>query len=149
MIAKDMESPKVRSDEDLLLLLRNASAGLTHLLGRELRSFGMTPLEYACLELISASRLPLTQRQIGERLRIDRSFAAKMILRLERRAWLRRVRHAHDGRQWYLLPTHNGRETFARVSRGVVAVYRRLQRPFGLDQWRECIRILRRLSGPR
>jgi DNA-binding MarR family transcriptional regulator len=69
---------------------------------------GLTPKHFGCLAVIVADG-PLSQQELGERLRVDRTTIVALVDELERRGFLARRRNPSDRRAYALEATPAGR----------------------------------------
>jgi len=81
---------------------------------RRFSAFRVPPAQYSVLILIGDNP-GRTQAEIGEALNIERAALAKMLHRLERRGWIKRL--VNDGRSHSLVLTASGRRTLKRLLR--------------------------------
>ncbi|MEZ4503170.1 MAG: MarR family transcriptional regulator [Dehalococcoidia bacterium] len=91
------------------------------------RAFGLhRPEETPCGQPIPASEahallelaggVPLSQKALGARIRLDKSTVSRLVARLEERAWVRRDPHPGDGRSVLLCLTTQGRLAAERLA---------------------------------
>jgi DNA-binding MarR family transcriptional regulator len=101
-----MELPENLSARTSYLLGRAASA--VQALGeRDLEPLGITPREYSVLAVL-AERSPLSQTQVAEILRLDRTTILKLGASLERKGLVSRARDASDARAYAVALTPAG-----------------------------------------
>jgi DNA-binding MarR family transcriptional regulator len=90
------------------------------------RAFGLhRPEETPCGQPVPASEAhalmeiahhaPLSQKALGEGLRLEKSTVSRLVARLEQRAWVRREPHPRDGRSALLGLTPDGRQAADRL----------------------------------
>lgn len=101
-----MELPENLSARTSYLLGRAATR--LHALGeRDLQPIGITPREYSVLAVL-ADRSPLSQTQVAEILRLDRTTILKLGASLERKGLVVRERDANDARAYAVALTPAG-----------------------------------------
>ena len=71
---------------------------------------------HALLELSRESEIPLTQKDLALRLRLEKSTVSRLVSLLEGRGWLQRSRSQEDGRAMELWLTEGGRKAAADVA---------------------------------
>ncbi len=71
---------------------------------------------HALLELSRESEIPLTQKDLASRLRLEKSTVSRLVSLLEGRGWLQRIRSREDGRAMELWLTEGGRRAAADVA---------------------------------
>jgi DNA-binding MarR family transcriptional regulator len=69
---------------------------------------------------------PLTQSQLGSRLRLEKSTISRLVGQLEERGWVERRRAEHDGRVLLLALTDQGRQMADQVASSRAAYFARL-----------------------
>ena len=89
---------------------------------------------------------PLTLNELSVTLYVDKSTASRIVDALERKGYVRRNRHAHDGRALQLAPTGRGRRLFATIERDLLQQERRLLAQFEPEVRRAAVELVRGLS---
>lgn len=69
---------------------------------------------------------PLTQKELGARLRLEKSTVTRLVSQLEERRWLRRERHLVDGRMVRLWLTDPGQQAATQLATARAAMFARL-----------------------
>lgn len=68
-----------------------------------------TRQECQALLLVGATETPLTVQEFAGRMGLEKTWASRLVARMEKRSLLRRVDHPVDGRSWLLELTAKGR----------------------------------------
>lgn len=100
---------------------------LQELMTAFVRAFGLhRPEETPCGQPMSASEAhalseiaraaPMSQKDLAERLRLEKSTVSRLVARLEGRAWVRRDPHPQDGRSVLLYLTAEGQQATGRLA---------------------------------
>lgn len=87
-----------------------------------------TPPQYAALVAIARGGR-IDQRRLGELASLDKSSAAEVVARLERRGWMMRTADARDRRRWLLELTSPARLALHHLAPAVADIQRRLLDP--------------------
>ena len=95
-------------------LLYRAAATSTSMADARLRELGLTARQVGILTLVVEAR-PLTQRQLGETIGIDRTTMVALIDDLEGKALIERRTHPSDRRAFLIHPTKKGARAQARA----------------------------------
>ena len=69
-----------------------------------------TAKECQAVLLVGAAVQPLTVQEFAERMGLEKTWASRLVIRLEKRGLLRRTDHPDDGRSWLLDLTPKGRK---------------------------------------
>ena len=109
-------------------LLRRCRQLLQSMFVAECSAFGITPLQYAVMEVLSHLS-GLNQRELAELAAIDLSTTAAIIPRLERLGIIVRSHKSRDRRSVVIDLTDAGRETLARMRPAVRRASERLMQP--------------------
>lgn len=118
------------------------------------RAFGLhRPDETPCGQPMSASEAhalseisldaPLSQKDLGERLRLEKSTVSRLVARLEKRGWVQRDPHPRDGRSALLCPTPQGRQAAEQLEAARTEKFRAL---FAAVAEEERVGLLRALA---
>jgi DNA-binding MarR family transcriptional regulator len=99
--------------------------------------------------------VPLSQRDLAERLRLEKSSISRMVAEMERKELLVRERDPHDRRQYRLRLTDRGRAAHAAMAskshgqhQGWVAAMTHTERAALLKGLPALIRVIRQHVGP-
>jgi len=74
-----------------------------------------TAKECHALLLLGSSTAPLTQQEFAERMGLEKTWASRLVARMEKRGLVRRADHPEDGRSWLLVLTAKGRKEHAEL----------------------------------
>lgn len=80
----------------------------------------------------------ITQRQLGEKLCLEKSSASRLLEGLERRNWIVRTKNPKDSRQKLVTPTQKVLETAERCSSIAKAILQEAQSGMSEDEQRAC-----------
>lgn len=69
-----------------------------------------TTKECHALMLLGSAGAPLTQQEFAERMGLEKTWASRLVARLERSGLVRRSEHPDDGRSWLIGLTPKGRK---------------------------------------
>ena len=68
-----------------------------------------TAKECQALLLVASAAAPLTVQDFAERMSLEKTWASRLVVRMEKRGLIRRVAHPEDGRSWLIEVTAKGR----------------------------------------
>ena len=91
---------------------------------------------------------PMTQKALGDMLRIDRTTMVTLIDDLERKGYVIRHRHPRDRRAFLIEPTDEGRAAKVAAVRILDAQKRRFLAPLTPDQQEQLGALLKLLQRP-
>jgi DNA-binding MarR family transcriptional regulator len=91
---------------------------------------------------------PMTQKALGDQLRIDRTTMVALIDDLERQGYVTRQRHPRDRRAFLIEPTTRGRAAKADAITILDEQKRRFLAPLTQDQQQQLLALLRLLQRP-
>jgi len=74
-----------------------------------------TTKECQALLLLSHSQTPPSVQEFAERMSLEKTWASRLVVRLEKRGLIRRVDHPDDGRSWLIELTAKGRNESAKL----------------------------------
>ncbi len=146
--AEPEREPLPPSMRDRVPLLLYRAAELSHSLASEmLARIQLTARQAGILTLVT-EREPMTQKALGDTLRIDRTTMVSLIDDLEAKGYVTRQRHPRDRRAFLVQPTASGRA--AKVQ--AVAILDKQQRlflaPLTSAQRQQLGALLKRLQQP-
>ena len=152
MSVPDVSPPDDPSGEDLpAALLRSPGFVLNKVAQRfaeeadaSLEPFGIKSKHHGVMALLHMAG-PLTQVEIGARLRVDRTTMVALIDDLERLGYARRNRHPQDRRAYAVDLTDAGRDALAQARAALHGVDDRLQAPLDAADRRRLLDLLTRL----
>jgi DNA-binding MarR family transcriptional regulator len=112
---------------------------------------GLTPKHFGCLAVIVAEG-PLSQHELGARLRVDRTTIVALVDELERRGFLARRRNPTDRRAYALEATAPGRRWLERTEAQLAEAEERILAPLEAEEREQLIALLQKLvysrAGP-
>lgn len=130
--------------ERIPFLLYRAAEASHALANSMLTELGLTARQVGILTLVT-ERAPMTQKELGAELQIDRTVMVDLIDQLEARGLVQRCRNPQDRRAFLIKPTTAGRE----LKQAAIAVLDRQQEiflePLAADERRILAGILTRL----
>jgi DNA-binding MarR family transcriptional regulator len=74
-----------------------------------------TAKECSALLLLSQSESPPTVQEFADRMSLEKTWASRLVVRLEKRGLIKRVDHPDDGRSWIIELTAKGRAECAKL----------------------------------
>ena len=124
--------PFASAKEELWLNLSRTAAALGHELEQRLRPFGLSPTQYNVLRILrGAGESGLCQYEIGERLVAQVPDVPRIVERMEKAGWLKRVRGEQDRRMVMAVATQEGlrlvRELDAPMEEWMASLFRGLE----------------------
>ena len=105
---------------------------------------GLDPKHFGALSVIAAEG-PLSQQELGERMRVDRTTIVALVDELERRGFLARGRNPIDRRAYALEATAAGRRWLDRAGAALAEAEARILAPLDPDEREQLIRLLHKL----
>lgn len=109
-------TPKPSPERRLPVLLRHAWYALNQTFRRRIAHAGLTPGQFTALRTLSeAGDTGLTQRALTRLMASDPNTVTVLMVRLEKRGWVRRVAHEEDGRANRVTLAPAGLRKFQRV----------------------------------
>ena len=105
---------------------------------------GLGGKHFGCMATI-ANEGPLSQHELGDRLRVDRTTIVALVDELERRNLVARRRNPEDRRAYALEATAAGRRWVKRTSAALAKAEARLLEGLEPDEREELIRLLQKL----
>lgn len=140
------ELPPSMRDRVPFLLYRAAEQ--SHSLANDmLARVGLTARQVGILTLVT-EREPMTQKALGEVLRIDRTTMVALIDDLESKGHVRRQRHPRDRRAFLVCATESGQAAKAEAIDILDEQQRRFLAPLTAAEQRQLGDLLRRLQRP-
>lgn len=104
----------------------------------------VTPLQFAVLTALEAEP-ELNQRELGERVALDKSTIGDLVARLSRRGYVTRRPDPMDARRRILFITPAGREVLLATRPSIVDIGQQILEPLANDEQVELIRLLAKL----
>src|SRR5436190_3420914 len=105
---------------------------------------GLDPKHFGALSVIAAEG-PLSQQELGERMRVDRTTIVALVDELERRGFLARRRNPIDRRAYALEATAAGRRWLDRAGAVLAEAEARILAPLDPDEREQLIGLLHKL----
>jgi DNA-binding MarR family transcriptional regulator len=87
--------------------------------------FSLSLSEMFALMALSAEA-PMSQQVLAEQMHLEKSTVSRLIKRLERRGWVKRVRDLHDTRMFRLHLSDTGHEAASRLAKSLAERHQRL-----------------------
>ncbi|MEO5957668.1 MAG: MarR family transcriptional regulator [Opitutaceae bacterium] len=116
---------------------------------RLFRPLGLTGAQFNVLNIL-ANHTPeggMSQRELGDRLVVDRSNVSGLLDRLEKTGWVKREDHPEDRRVYRVNLTATGRRLWEKVQPLYVDVLRQVTRGLPPRRMRECLETLQQLEA--
>lgn len=113
---------------------------------RLFRPHGLTGSQYNLLNVIAESPSGLSQRELSDRLIVDRSNVTGLIDRMEAAGWVRRTDHPQDRRVYRVVLTAAGRRLWDEVTPRYLDVVRQVTRALPRRRIKETLATLRHLE---
>jgi DNA-binding MarR family transcriptional regulator len=136
------------SMRDRVPFLLYRAAELSHSLANDmLARIQLTARQVGILTLVT-EREPMTQKALGDTLRIDRTTMVGLIDDLERKGYVIRQRHPRDRRAFLVQPTQSGREAKTQAVAILDEQQRRFLAPLTSAQRQQLAALLKRLQQP-
>jgi DNA-binding MarR family transcriptional regulator len=133
---------------DRVPFLLYRAAEQSHSLANDmLARVGLTARQVGILTLVT-EREPMTQKALGEVLRIDRTTMVALIDDLERKGFVLRQRHPRDRRAFLVCPTEPGQAAKAQAIDILDEQQRRFLAPLAAAEQRQLGDLLKRLQRP-
>lgn len=112
------------------------------LISGELAPYRIGSGQYIFLMAI-ASKEPLTQKALSERLLIDKTTTAKAIAKLEAEGYVRREADPSDNRYQLLYLTESGREVVPKVQEALLRVKNQTRKGISDEQYDQLLGLLK------
>jgi len=142
---RDALPPSMR-DRTTFLLYR--AGELSHSMANDmLAPIGLSARQVGILTLVIELE-PMTQKALGDLLRIDRTTMVTLIDDLERKGYVTRERHPRDRRAFLIEPTDDGRAAKTGAIEILDEQKRRFLAPLNPDQQAELLALLKLLQQP-
>ncbi|MBC7369812.1 MAG: MarR family transcriptional regulator [Undibacterium sp.] len=114
---------------------------------RLFRPHGLTGAPYNVLTILAHEPAGISQRELGDRLVVDRSNVTGLLDRLEKNAWARRGDHPEDRRVYRVSLTPAGRALWQKITPLYLEAAAQITRELPAKRMREGLDILRRLEA--
>lgn len=113
---------------------------------RLFRPLGLTGAQFNVLNLLAAASGGVSQRELGDRLLVDRSNVTGLLDRMEKAGWVRRADHPEDRRVYLVTLTPAGRTLWAKANPLYLEVVAQVTAGLTAQRMGECIETLDRLG---
>jgi len=110
------------------------------------RPHGLTAAQFNVLNLIARSDSGMSQRELSDKLVVDRSNVTGLLDRMEKAGWVRRDDDPEDRRIYRVSLTAVGRKLWGKVSPQYVAAVAEVTRGLSGNQVRDCVDLLVQLT---
>ncbi len=110
-----------------------------------LSALGLTADQYVLLALLSRED-GTTQKELTARASSDPNTVREMLVLLERKGLVKRVRHETDGRAHRVLLTASGRRVYARSAKVLRPLQEEMLAPLSQQEARALVRCLERIT---
>ena len=114
---------------------------------RLFRPHGLTGAQYNVLNILAHELTGISQRELGDRLVVDRSNVTGLLDRLEKNGWVRRVDHPDDRRVYRISLTPAGRSLWQKITPLYLDVVVQITRELPAKRMQDGLDILRRLES--
>lgn len=137
---------KNETGQKLVAALLAASGALLRESERLFRPHGLTSAQFNVLNVIALGGESLSQREISDRLVVDRSNVTGLVDRMEKAGWVRRADHPVDRRAYRVVFTPAGRKLWETVIPAYAAAVNHLTRDLTERRMRETLAVLRQFE---
>jgi DNA-binding MarR family transcriptional regulator len=127
-------------------LLFRASARSLALANEMLATLALNARQAGILTMVT-EREPMTQKDLGDALGIDRTTMVALLDDLEEKGYATRQRHPHDRRAFLVHPTEAGRQTQAAAVRVLDQQQHQFLAPLTAAEREQLAALLKRLLG--
>ena len=114
---------------------------------RLFRPHALTGAQYNVLNILAHEPAGISQRELGDRLVVDRSNVTGLLDRLEKNGWVRRDDHPGDRRVYRVSLTPAGRALWQKITPLYLDVVAQITRELPAKRMRDGLDILRRLEA--
>lgn len=139
---------KTKAGRDYALVVAVLSTADAFLRGsqRLFRPLGLTGAQFNVLNLLAESADGVSQRELGDRLLVDRSNVTGLLDRMEKTGWVRRTDHPEDRRVYLVRLTPAGRELWTKANAVYLEVVAQVTAGLPAKRMEECTELLARLE---
>lgn len=134
-----------RLEEQVGFSLRLAQQRATDIFAEVMRSFDVTPMQFAALAKLDEVG-PTSQNQLGRLIAMDPATTFSVIGRLVRRGWVAQAPDAGDARLVILSLTGQGKASVGEMKAIAAEVSRRTLAPLSEQETAQFLELLRRLT---
>ncbi len=114
---------------------------------RLFRPHGITAAQYNVLNILAHEPQGMSQRELGDRLVVDRSNVTGLLDRLEKNEWVRRDDHPDDRRVYRVSLTPAGRALWQKIAPLYLDVVAQITRELSAKRMQDGLDILRQLEA--
>jgi DNA-binding MarR family transcriptional regulator len=114
---------------------------------RLFRPHGLTAAQYNVLNILAASPEGISQRELGDRLVVDRSNVTGLLDRLEKSGWVRRTDDPVDRRVYRVVLTPAGRTLWGKITPLYLDVVEQITRSLSAKRLEEGLDLLKTLEA--
>ncbi len=113
---------------------------------RLFRPHGLSGAQYNLLNVVAEFEEGLSQRELSDRLVVDRSNVTGLIDRMEKAGWVKRTNHPTDRRAYRVVPTAAGRKLWEEVTPRYLEVVAQVTDGLTERRMKECCDTLKALE---
>lgn len=114
---------------------------------RLFRPLGLTGAQYNVLNILAGSPDGISQRELGDRLVVDRSNVTGLLDRLEKSGWVRRTDDPADRRVYRVVLTPAGRALWSKVTPLYLEVVTQITRGLSAKRLQDGLDLLKTLEA--
>ncbi|MBU2955881.1 MarR family winged helix-turn-helix transcriptional regulator [Marinobacter sp. F3R08] len=105
--------------------------------------FGLTPVQYSAISALEG--LELDQKQLGQKVGIDRASTTDVLRRIEKAGWIERRKCPEDGRRQLARLTPRGEELLSQVTESALRAHDRTLEPLTKAERMRFIRYMSKI----
>jgi DNA-binding MarR family transcriptional regulator len=113
---------------------------------RLFRPHGLTSAQYNVLNILAEEPVGISQRELGDRLVVDRSNVTGLLDRMEAAGWVRRDDHPEDRRVYRVSLTPAGRALWKKIHPRYLKVVNQVTEGLAPAKMADGVKMLRRLE---
>jgi MarR family 2-MHQ and catechol resistance regulon transcriptional repressor len=114
---------------------------------RLFRPLGITGAQYNVMNILADAPDGMSQRELSDRLVVDRSNVTGLLDRMEKAGWVKREDHPDDRRIYRVTLTPMGRKLREKAHAVYLEAAAAVTRPLSNKQKQDCLAALRLLEG--
>src|SRR5260221_5217604 len=114
---------------------------------RLFRPHGLTSAQYNVLNILADEAGGISQRELGDRLVVDRSNVTGLLDRMETAGWVQRADHPEDRRVYRVLLTPAGRALWRKIHPRYLEVVDQVTKGLSPAKMTDGVKMLRRLEA--
>lgn len=131
-----MAIPKELGDALGFQIYRSGLLLRRHLM-RALKDWGLTPEQWQTLAVLTYYEKPLTQQELCEVTLLDRHACSKMLARMNRDGWIKRVESPYDKRSKLISPTLKAKKETPKIIEALKGAFDPLWKKFTQKEKKE------------